>query len=87
MIHGILIITFILLLLLVGLPVAMVIATKHESRYKEFFGHSLFTPSCFAVGAVLYGLAQIASPAFYVLLVVPGLGLFLKAALIRARKL
>jgi uncharacterized membrane protein len=87
MIHGILIITFILLLLLVGLPVGMVVATKHEDRYKELFGHYLFSPACFLFGALLYGLAQILSPAFYVLLVVPGLGLFIKGVLIRAGKL
>jgi len=65
----------------------MVVATKHEDKYKELFGHHLFTPACFLVGALFYGLAQLLSPAFYVLMVVPGLGLLIKGALVRAGKL
>jgi uncharacterized membrane protein len=87
MIHGVLTITFTLLLLLVGLPIAMIVATKHEDKYKEFFGHNLFIPACLLSGSLLYGLAQILSPAFYVLMVIPGLGLFVLAALMRAGKL
>lgn len=87
MIHGILTIAFILLLLLLGLPAAMAVATKHENRYKELFGHRLFLPLCLTGGAILWWGARVLSPAFYVLLVVPGLALFIYGTLLRAGKL
>jgi ABC-type spermidine/putrescine transport system permease subunit I len=87
MIHVILIIIFILVLLLVGLPVGMVIATKHENRYREFFGHWLFLPTCLTSALALYGLASFLSPAFYVLITVPGLGILIQLSLFKAGRL
>ena len=87
MIHGILTIAFILLLLLVGMPVVTVMATKRENRYKELFAHRLFFPSCLVGVASLWWAGQVVSPAFFVLLVVPGSALFIYGVLFRAGKL
>ena len=87
MIHGVLTIVFVLFLLLVGLPVGMVLATKHERRFKELFGSLAFVPACLLCGLVFYGLSRLLSPAFYVFMILPAAALFIWLALVRAGKI